>query len=994
MGLFRLKRSHRAMAAFLAPLVLGFFFASTRPSGAQLQTDDMMQQFKQLQQGRSGQGLGEVLDQTPQQPVVIQPAVPPILRSSAPSRLEQIMSARAGTRLEQFGYDQLGIGRAVTVPQTGALQDDYVLGAGDELIVSLRGQENSEFRVQVNRGGQIVLPRLNPIAAMGRTLADFRQDLEAAVHRAYVATNAFVSISRVRQISVLVTGEVTTPGSRLVTGLSSVVDALLLSGGIKKTGSLRDIRIQRNGRQIRVDLYGVLTSGSGGANLGLADGDRIIVPPLGKTVAISGLVRRPGIFEMAAGQSSISARSLLLLAGGQEVRGRYRLAVLRILPDGQTSLIPLSNESEAIHDSEVLSVQLGADFATNQATLSGATGLAGQFPIAGATRLSDVTRAPGALGLAPYTLFGIISRQNPRNLLRELLAFTPAAVLAGKEDQILQTGDIVRPISVTESVLLARAVCTYERSQENLEEAQRNPLSLEVAKFGDQRSTSTIASDVATEPTSQECVRNDPSTRVVRTVGSAASAQVQRATVDQFGDPLSEVYVTRQARQQQAPSSGEAADATQTEEGVATYPGRPGAEFDATLPDQGAGTQNTLPTSDQQSTRRSQAYRQQPLAPLNYQEQLVRPNQYALNREVRRFDELARQLGVSEVVLVNFLIDHQVTMNGAVRGPGHYFVGPSAELGDLIQAAGGTSKWADVGSVEVTSTAIDAQGGRSITHRSTLSQQGGTLASYIVRPHDEFRFNQVYTNADIGTVTLQGEVRFAGSYQVSRGEHLSQLLARAGGLTDTAYPYGTIFLRKSAANLEKESYQRAARQVEDQLLVAMTRIGSDKISPDTFSAMQSFVTDMRNQKAIGRISVVADPSILARKPQLDPILEGGDLIYVPPRPSTVSVLGEVMQPGAHPYVKSMSVGDYIAKSGGYSVTADGSNTYIVLPDGTARKVERSWLNFGADTLPPGSAIVVPRDVTPLDLRQTIIDASQIFSQFAVSIASIAVLSRQ
>ena len=79
------------------------------------------------------------------------------------SRLEQIMSARAGAKLEQFGYDQLGRGRAVSMPQTGAVQDDYVLGPGDQIVVSLRGQENSELRAEVNRNGEVVLPRLNPI---------------------------------------------------------------------------------------------------------------------------------------------------------------------------------------------------------------------------------------------------------------------------------------------------------------------------------------------------------------------------------------------------------------------------------------------------------------------------------------------------------------------------------------------------------------------------------------------------------------------------------------------------------------------------------------------------------------------------------------------------------------------------------------------------------------------------------------------------------------
>ncbi len=150
----------------------------------------------------------------------------------------------------QFGYDQLGVGRPVTVPETGAVADDYIMGPGDEVVVSLRGQENSDFRTTVDRNGRVILPRLAPIPAAGRTFGSFREDVDAAVHRAYVASTASTAIGRVRQISVLVSGEVNIPGQRIVTGLSSVVDALLLSGGIRKSGSLRNVRIQRKGHDL------------------------------------------------------------------------------------------------------------------------------------------------------------------------------------------------------------------------------------------------------------------------------------------------------------------------------------------------------------------------------------------------------------------------------------------------------------------------------------------------------------------------------------------------------------------------------------------------------------------------------------------------------------------------------------------------------------------------------------------------------------------------
>ena len=386
------------------------------------------------------------------------------------------MSARAGAKLEQFGYDQLGRGRTVSMAQTGAIADDYILGPGDQIIVSLRGQENSELRAEVNRNGEVILPRLAPLAASGRAFGSFRQDLEAAVHRAYVATDASVSISRVRQISVLVSGEVNVPGERLLTGLSSAVDAILVSGGVKKSGSLRSVRIQRGGKDYTVDLYSVLTGSGNAPNLRLADGDRIIVPPLGRTVAVAGLVRQPGIFELASGQSAIPVRTLLSLSGGQEVRGAYRLSVLRIDAQGNSNLDKLIGQTGQIRDSEILFVQLGSDQTASQATLAGGTGLAGAYPVVQATRLSDMLRAPGALGNSPYTLFGIIVRKDPGTLLRSLVAFTPAAVLSGKENIALQTDDFVRPLSVNEASLLSNVVRAYLEKLASDQAILRNPL--------------------------------------------------------------------------------------------------------------------------------------------------------------------------------------------------------------------------------------------------------------------------------------------------------------------------------------------------------------------------------------------------------------------------------------------------------------------------------------------------------------------------------------
>jgi polysaccharide export outer membrane protein len=1049
------RRSHGlSVAGFFAPflLALGCWLAMPGDGLAQSSATDPLSLLQQVQRGGAvglgglgnlGNGVVDTTSGLPQSQV-LQPQAA-VAASQPRSRLEEIMSARAGAMLQQYGYNQFGVGRQVIVPETGAVQDDYIMGPGDEVVVSLRGQENSDFRTTVDRNGQVVLPRLPPIPAAGRSFGSFRQDVDAAVHRAYVASTASVAIGRVRQISVEVSGEVNVPGMRLLTGLSSVADALLLSNGVRKSGSLRNIHVQRNGHDYTVDLYGLLMPNVHTGMMRLADGDRIVVPPLGHTVAVAGMVRKPGIYELSARASSITARALLALAGGQEVRGRYRLAVQRVEPDGRLSLISLQGDTGLIRDSEILRVDLGADLASQQATLSGGLGLAGQYAITPGSRLSDVIRAPGALGPSPYTLFGIIVRKDPRTLLRSLIAFTPVAVLNGTEDMQLQTDDVIRPISVNEARLLDFVLKTY-LDKLALDQARiRNPLEA-------QRADAAAAAQAAA-----------PGNNGIANNSSAASAQAANASAISPDNPFGlqpgqldayssgqedfssvpadvqrndiiallnvaapgsvDALMRAQAYQQSlltANSStpnqtpAQAAQAQQaallaSQTGIPLQAAVSGQSY--TAPQYGYGQQNGNVTGGQafasaQGGQPSAAMpearynqngvdnmRGEPLAP-NYQEQPATLEGFASNREVHTFGELARQLDIDPLVLVNFLIDHRAKLDGAVHGPGPYFVGPNVTLADLVQAAGGTDSWADESGVELLTTVVDGRNGRSASQRETLPLHKGTLASYIVRPHDQLHFNKVFTDTGIGSVTVQGEIRYAGSYPITRGEHLSDVLMRAGGLTTTAYPQGTVFLRKSAAQVEQEGYNRAADEIQSQLVAGMARIGNDKIPADAVTAIQSFITQLRTQKPLGRIAMDADPSLLAANPSQDPLLEPGDVVFIPQRPSTVAVLGEVMQPGSYSYRSGMSVEDYIKRAGGYAQFANDDLTFIVLPDGSARRLDTSWLHFDAATLPPGSSIVVPRDLAPLFTRQIVLDVTSIMSSFAVTIASLAVLAKQ
>ena len=261
-----------------------------------------------------------------------------------------------------------------------------------------------------------------------------------------------------------------------------------------------------------------------------------------------------------------------------------------------------------------------------------------------------------------------------------------------------------------------------------------------------------------------------------------------------------------------------------------------------------------------------------------------------------------------------------------------------------------------------------------------------------VHPQDVVRLRQIASDRTGGTVVVAGQVRYPGVFDITTDERLSSLLQRAGGLTEVSYPYGAIFTRRSVAIHERETNDRTARDLQSQLVGLAAPSSQRPTSTPSLEFVAAMVQAIRDTPAIGRVTVTADPVVLASRPDLDMILEPGDTIFFPKRPSSVAVSGEVLNPGSFQFRPGLSVDDYVRMAGGKTQSANGDHTFIVLPDGTAIPVTDDWLTFGSGGhIPPGSTIVVPRDLQPFNLGDFLKDATQIFSQLAVAAASIAVL---
>lgn len=206
---------------------------------------------------------------------------------------------------------------------------DYLLRAGDELVVTLWGSVDADLRLQVDRSGRITIPRVGPIFVSGVRYADLSDIISRRVALVYKNFQVSVSLGQLRGVRVYITGFVDRPGSVVVNSLSTLVQALLRSGGPSSSGSFRDIQLRRgNAPVVTLDLYDLLLNGNRSADQLVQADDVIHVGPVGRQVAIIGSVNRPAIFEV---RQSETVDDLLRMAGGYStVADTTRLAIERL----------------------------------------------------------------------------------------------------------------------------------------------------------------------------------------------------------------------------------------------------------------------------------------------------------------------------------------------------------------------------------------------------------------------------------------------------------------------------------------------------------------------------------------------------------------------------------------------------------------------------------------------------------------------------------------
>jgi protein involved in polysaccharide export with SLBB domain len=207
---------------------------------------------------------------------------------------------------------------------------DYVIGPGDELRIRIWGQVNFNANVYVDRAGEIYLPQVGQVHVAGLPYQALSDHLHAAVGRVFRNFDLTADIGQIRSLQVYVVGQAHRPGTYTVSSLSTLVDALFASGGPSVEGSMRHIYLKRGGTTVAdFDLYDLLVNGDKSKDAKLQSGDVIFIPAAGPQVALTGAVRRPGIYELRDDETTLD--QLLKYAGGASTTASdARISVERI----------------------------------------------------------------------------------------------------------------------------------------------------------------------------------------------------------------------------------------------------------------------------------------------------------------------------------------------------------------------------------------------------------------------------------------------------------------------------------------------------------------------------------------------------------------------------------------------------------------------------------------------------------------------------------------
>jgi len=334
----------------------------------------------------------------------------------------------------------------------------------------------------------------------------------------------------------------------------------------------------------------------------------------------------------------------------------------------------------------------------------------------------------------------------------------------------------------------------------------------------------------------------------------------------------------------------------------------------------------------------------------------------------------------------------EVRVTGRVRAPGTYPLEKAMRVSDLIRAGAYLSEAAYPVEAELTRYEIDGlqqRQTRLVVVDLASAMTGNESADLVLQPHDILNIKEIPLWRELEVISIAGEVRFPGDYPIRRGERLSSMLQRVGGLTDFAFPDGAIFMRQELKARERQQLQEMADRIEAEI---ETAAAADTEGSDVVEARRALLEQVRETRATGRL-VIDLSAIVTRSAgaDIDVVLRDGDRLLVPRASQTVTMIGEVQFPTSHVFKNGISRDEYIDMSGGLTSQADKKRVYIVRADGSVvvNRGSRFFRRRDVNDIRPGDTIVAPIKPDPVSALSFWTSVTSVIYNIGVAAAAVA-----
>jgi polysaccharide biosynthesis/export protein len=306
-----------------------------------------------------------------------------------------------------------------------------------------------------------------------------------------------------------------------------------------------------------------------------------------------------------------------------------------------------------------------------------------------------------------------------------------------------------------------------------------------------------------------------------------------------------------------------------------------------------------------------------------------------------------------------------VEVQGEVPRPGRYPLGADMTAAELVRVAGGLKRSAYVQQAELTRY-ISEHGeqfeGEHLPIAIGEALSGVPDTDMRLRAGDVLTIRQIAGWKDIGaTVKVDGEVVHPGTYGVQEGDHLSDVIARAGGFRQDAYPYGSIFERLQVRELEEKNRAQLIAQAQQEGGGLGAGIEDPLAKEASLAQWRDTLNKLQNTPPVGRLVIHISTGNAWIHSPADIQLRAGDSIYIPKKPNFVMVQGAVYNQTGIAFRPGKSADWYLHQAGGPTSAADKKNVFIVRADGTVTGGPKGWLSGGVldSATQPGDMIVVP-----------------------------------